>query len=182
MVAVAGHRTGDHHPAASRSPRNRVPRRLLAFMVNRGKAKVGPARPERGPIGSRMRHRIMGGVLGVVTLAPLLSGCDGKAEVSAELGESIPEIAKFSEVSTMADLREFDEPSADLRERFASSGDVYRVIDSTTNRARIAIWRTDVPGPGPGPFNPDAERGFSAEEFVVGTACALIERTGNSTT
>lgn len=150
--------------------------------MNRGKPNVGAGVPERGPIGISMSLRIIGVVLGVMALASLLSSCDGRAEVSAELGESIPEIAEFSEVSTMADLREFNEPSADLRERFASSGEVYRVIDSTTNRARIAIWRMDVPGPGPGPFSPDAERVFSTEEFEVGTACALIERTGDTTT
>ncbi len=82
----------------------------------------------------------------------------------------------------MADLREFNEPSADLRARFTSSGEVYRVIDSTSNRARIAIWRMDVPGPGPGPYSSDPERGFSTEEFVVGTACALIERKGDTLT
>ena len=74
---------------------------------------------------------IVGVALGGITLALLLSGGDGRAEISAELSEYIPEIAGFFEVSTMADLREFNEPRADLRARFTSSGEVYRVIDSS---------------------------------------------------
>ena len=119
---------------------------------------------------------IVGVALGGITLALLLSGDDGRAEISAELSESIPEIAGFFEVSTMADLREFNEPSADLRARFTSSGEVYRVIDSSVDGARIAMWRMDVPWPGPGPFSSDPDRGFSTEEIVVGTAFASISR------
>ena len=61
----------------------------------------------------------------------------------------------------------FNEPSADLRARFTSSGEVYRVIDSSVDRARIAIWRMDVPGPGPGPTSSDPDRGLSIKELVV---------------
>ncbi|WP_411720257.1 hypothetical protein [Mycetocola sp.] len=129
-----------------------------------------------------MSLRAVSVALGGIALAALLSGCDARAEVSAELRESIPKIAEFSEVATMADLREFNEPSADLRARFTSSGEVYRVIDSSIDRARIALWRIDVPGPGPGPFDPDPDRGFTAEELVVGTACASIERAGDTVT
>ena len=125
---------------------------------------------------------IVGVALGGITLASLFTGGDGRAEISAELSESIPQIAGFFEVSTMVDLRDFNEPSADLRARFTSSGEVYRVIDSSVDRARIAIWRTDVPGPGPGPHSSDPDRGFSTEELVVGTACASIERTGHRVT
>ncbi|SEO07856.1 hypothetical protein SAMN05216281_1314 [Cryobacterium luteum] len=81
----------------------------------------------------------VGVALGGIILVSLLSGGDGRAEISAELSESIPDIAEFLEVSTMADLREFNEPSPDLRARFTSSGEIYRVMDSSVDRARIAI-------------------------------------------
>ena len=61
----------------------------------------------------------------------------------------------------------FNEPSADLRARFTSSGEVYRVIDSSVDRARFAIWRMDVPGPGPGSDSSNPDRGFSTEDLVV---------------
>ncbi|TFB89112.1 hypothetical protein [Cryobacterium luteum] len=147
--------------------------------MSRGEPYAGATTPGRRPPGPMTW---LGVALGGITLAALFSGGDGRAEICAELSESIPEIAGFSEVSTMADLREFNEPSADLRARFTSSGEVYRVIDSSVDRARIALWRRDVPGPGPGPYSSDPERGFSTEEIVVGTACASIERTGHKVT
>lgn len=142
----------------------------------------GYRRAPHRPIRPSSSVRIIGATLGGLAVASLLSGCDGKMEISAELKESIPEIAEFSEVATMADLREFNEPTVDLRARFTSSGEVYRVIDSSIDHARIALWRTDVPGPGPGPFSADPDRGFSTEELVVGTACASIKRTGDIVT
>lgn len=113
-----------------------------------------------------------------VALVGFLSGCDRQVEVSAELRESIAQLGDLEEIATLTDLRELEEPSPELRDHLASSGDVYRVIESSRDRALLAFWRK-AGLPPVGLFDKDPVVS-STEDIVVASACASLERRGEA--
>lgn len=109
------------------------------------------------------------GLLLVVLVATLLSGCSGadadRWTVSRRLRAEAPSLAHgFRDVR---DLRQLTEPSAVAREFFERQSMVYRVIEASPDSAVLAVWIRAAPAAEP----------FNRNRTAVGSTCVSVVRT-----